>query len=196
MATVLEKEIENPEYINFLKVGLGLKELQKGLGPFIEGQLKKIHCSTISRLGVSNCPSGCTSANIILHAQCDIRSCICKRQPAPRRLCQTGTCMSFYNELVKQHRTRNPQLENTDVSAWFVNHWEFGKCFMPRHCSDNKTSAVQCDASALLTLIINCIPFEQVVGVKIQTSPKKTKDVFSEVRAISNVVGNLRNRNV
>ena len=170
MATinVLETEITNQDYINFLKVGLALVQLQKGLSPFITRKLQTIHDTIINNIRGAYCGS-CTTGNILIHPRknCKGSGCVCWCDPFLKRRPCKGHCKRFYDELVKLHRYDSPQMKYVSIPDMFNDPWQVAKCFLPPSGYTTIASANDCDATGLCSIIINCTEFGTILGITV-----------------------------
>ena len=163
------KELENPEFRNWVKSALGLKFTQQGLIDFIAKYMKIIH-TYIYRM-FNTCAS-CTTPNILPCPSigvCKIKQGSCSFHNSlvlKTRTCPNNVCDDIRKEITKMHRYNLVQWTNTDASKWASDYWEIAKCFLPYGYSA-VTNVTEADLSGLLALIINCKEIDKSLTAKV-----------------------------
>ena len=184
------KPMQDPLYVNFLSVGLGLEHLYEGLADFVQSNVEGYHDDLVLKTATelkSKLPIDCSkqtffSKNNNNVPKYECRSCtsgssdksLCDKN------CQNIVCDLLANKIKGQHRTMRPNWKNSDPSIWTRNPWEVAKCFLPPGYS-HTTSAKDTDATGLLNIIIFMKHISgHILGIP-DNDLKKQNDVFSKV---------------
>ncbi|KAK3598940.1 hypothetical protein CHS0354_036256 [Potamilus streckersoni] len=157
--TGAEKRVKDPEYNNWLRVGLALYYLKVGLCSFIKGEVDAMHKILLKKIY-------CGSA--VYASQCSI----CKSSDVKQNRhlytwkfrfpCPNSVCDSWLTELLAFHANPTSSkicCENCEVTDWPRAPWECAKLYMPRGQPPTNTNPAQSDSQALLTLMSNCTFF-------------------------------------
>ncbi|KAL3891859.1 hypothetical protein ACJMK2_004104 [Sinanodonta woodiana] len=152
-------KVKDPEYCNWLKVGLALYYLKDGLSSFIQDEVDAMHQSLLQKLyKASTVPaqlcSSCNAKNVKQNRKTYVWEF--------KSSCSISLCDTWLTELLAL--CTNPTssklfCENCDVTAWPKSPWECAKFYMPRGQTVHNTGPVQSDSQALLTLMANCKHF-------------------------------------
>lgn len=186
-------QVTDPLYWNWVKGGLGLKYLNEGLESFVDDTLKDVQAGFLDDIR-RNTPglqdvecTECTTANVLpcpTPGMCNLRKRggICtyhdKTDPLKTsRSCPNLICDTIFDKIHHQHRFKSPSWKNTNAQNWCTNHYEIGKCFLPKSGYENKTVITETDSSGLLNMSINCLPIQNRLDVQI-TPPN---DILSKV---------------
>ncbi|KAK3610083.1 hypothetical protein CHS0354_032170 [Potamilus streckersoni] len=154
-------KVKDPEYCNWLKVGLGLYYLKVGLSFFIQGEMSAMHKFLIQKLyNGSPVPATLCSSCNAKDVKQNRNSYTWKfRTPCPQRLCDT-----WLTELLALHinpTSNKLYCENCNVTAWPRASWECAKLYMPRGQTGANKGPAHSDSQALLTLMANCKYFHR-----------------------------------
>uniref|UniRef100_A0A7N6B4V2 DZIP3-like HEPN domain-containing protein n=1 Tax=Anabas testudineus TaxID=64144 RepID=A0A7N6B4V2_ANATE len=147
----LVARLNNRGYINWLKAGRCLLVLKEGLHPFIDKCIRDFHGDLLNQKPQlrNPCQASCKPKGKNV-------SSLCKD-------CTEWTTAILEHHKLSEGNTRHVNLnwDNCVPPSWRTDHWELAKAYMPRGQVSVK-GAAQCDASALLYLIINCDNFPNV----------------------------------
>ncbi|XP_053381559.1 uncharacterized protein LOC123556485 [Mercenaria mercenaria] len=160
-------DLEDPLYKNWVRSALSLKYLKHGIHSFVDRIAKQHHTdllySYIKGTGcVAKSCSECTLENLLPdhpRSRCIQKfgsKCFCNN-PSGRRKCPNNFCSRFYDLIGLAHDERNPIWANTDPARWFGDHWAMAKCFLGTTGYSDKHTAVETDASGLLSIMLNNI---------------------------------------
>ena len=180
------KELENPEFRNWIKSALGLKLTQQGLLEFIGRNMKNMQADIYRSL--SNTCYGCTTPNVVRCPSigvCKIKHGFCSFHNSsflqPRK-CPNNVCDDIRKEITNMHRYNLVQWTNTDAGKWASDYLEIAKCFLP-YGSSAVTNITEADLSGLLTLIITCKYIDKSLTAKVD--PGKN-DIYHKVCILFN----------
>ena len=178
------KQLENPEFRNWVKSALALKFTQQGITGFIQKTTKSIHTNVLKGLGKKGNCGVCSTPNILrcpTYGLCKVKHGTCSFHNCPSlqpRQCPNNICDDIRQEIVKRQRyPSSVQWTNTDATKWSSEYWEFAKCYLP-YGSAGVKNETEADLSGLLTLIINCKDVDTYLTAKVD--PGK-KDVYHKV---------------
>ncbi|XP_045203876.2 uncharacterized protein LOC123556881 [Mercenaria mercenaria] len=190
-------QVENQRYRNWVKSGLGLKYLKKGLEKFAEEVVKEQHTNILynikqfKQLPLVDCDK-CNTTTIepdhvrtkSNHCPLGCNDCNCKH-PRGKTPCPQYVCGAIYDQIITFHGSTPPcpYWRNTNSSLWCTNPWEMAKCFINSPGYENCTSAVDTDCAGLLHLIINNKAFHSHLDCSISNS-----DIFSMARQNRNEI--------
>lgn len=188
--------MDKNEY-NWMYVVLGLKQLKRGLKPFVASQLKEWHSAYIQSLAISlkldtNANISCSGQTIFPpvikrnftpptqykcnnHNTKDIKECV--------TLCPNVACYKIMEEIIRLHRFNKPIWVNTNPNRWTADRsapWEIAKCFLPTGAFHNTRSFNYIDCAGLLNIIINM----RTIATNLKITDRDLKeenDVFSKV---------------
>ena len=187
-------QITDPLYWNWVKGGLGLHYLKEGLESFVDDTVKNVQGGFFNDIR-RNTPglheikcTGCTTANVLpcpTPGMCNLRrrGGICTYHDKTTSLktsrpCPNSICDKVRLKISHQHRYSNPSWQNTNAQSWGTNHYEIGKCFLPKFGYEDKTATSETDCSGILNIAINCLPVQNRLDVQINPP----NDILSKVR--------------
>jgi hypothetical protein len=178
-------------YRNWVRATLALKYLKIGLEAFSDSAVKKHSYDIMATLG--NKCNACTEKSLLPHTenQCPRqkkRQCLCfkNQKQKPRQLCPNGGfCGKVYDRIVLDHRFQDPLLSNTDVQKWGSDPWSVATCFINTTGYKDKQSAKEVDCTGLLSLCINNIFIETMLG---KVTIDGTSDAFAKVNRTNEVI--------
>ncbi|XP_066580386.1 uncharacterized protein LOC136771775 [Amia ocellicauda] len=153
----------NPEYINWLKLGICLMEIKPLLSNLIEEELKRFHeklkCAVKEKWKDDIC---CSSA------------CSIEKDQKLSKLCDI--CRAWSNVIKQNHKRPKSYIywNNCKPSLWFHDALEVAKAYMPGRQADI-TELANFDISALVVLMKHCVHFENGV-------PETSLDKIQEIR--------------
>ncbi|KAL3891815.1 hypothetical protein ACJMK2_004061 [Sinanodonta woodiana] len=157
--TGVNAKVKDPEYCNWLKVGLALYYLKDGLGSFIQDEVDAMHQSLLQKLyNASTVPAQlCSSCNAK-----DVKQNRKTYAWEFKNRCPISLCDTWLTELLAL--CTNPTssklyCENCAVTAWPKSPWECAKFYMPRGQAVHNIGPAQSDSQALLTLMASCKHF-------------------------------------
>jgi hypothetical protein len=164
------KQITKELYRNWMKGALSLKYLKIGLEGISDKAVIKQHNDLMKKLG--NTCNTCTEETLLPHKQdlCPRQrkyQCLCTKsqKETSRRMCPNGGfCGSVYNAIVCKYRFQDPLFMNTDVQKWSSDPWSIARCFINTTGYKGKQSAKETDCSGLLSMCINNIDIEMMLG--------------------------------
>ncbi|XP_060551220.1 uncharacterized protein LOC132712801 isoform X2 [Ruditapes philippinarum] len=183
------KQITHELYRNWMRGALALKYLKIGLEGFSDKAVTKQHDDLMKRLG--NTCNTCTEESLLPHKkdQCPRQGkhqCLCtnSKKRKSRQMCPNGGfCGNVYSKIVCKHRFQNPSFTNTDVQKWSSDPWSVATCFINTTGYKGKQSAKDVDCSGLLSMCINNIDIEMMLGEVIIDGKI---DAFAQARAARN----------
>ncbi|XP_060570734.1 uncharacterized protein LOC132729014 [Ruditapes philippinarum] len=183
------KQMAQELYRNWVRGALALKYLKRGLEDFSDKAVKKQHKYLIERLG--NICNTCTDESLLPHKpdKCPCQNkqqCFCylRKKQKPRQMCPNGGfCGKMCDRIVCNHRFRTPLFTNTDVQRWSSDPWIVATCFINTPGYKGKQSAKEVDCSGLLSLCINSMFIEMMLG-KVIIDGKR--DAFAQAREARN----------
>ncbi|XP_060559582.1 uncharacterized protein LOC132719749 [Ruditapes philippinarum] len=183
------KQITHELYRNWMRGALSLKYLKIGLEGFSDKAVTKQHDDLMKTLG--NTCNTCTEGSLLPHKkdQCPRQGknqCLCTKiqKKKSRQMCPNGGfCGNVYDKIVCKHRFQHPLFTNTDVQKWSSDPWSVATCFINTTGYKGKQSATDIDCSGLLSMCINNIDIEMMLGEVIIDG--KT-DAFAQARAARN----------
>ncbi|KAK3594499.1 hypothetical protein CHS0354_007138 [Potamilus streckersoni] len=147
-------KVKDPEYRNWLKVGLALYYLKDGLHSFIQGEVDAMHQSLLQSLYQSS---------IVPRPKCSIcKSEELKQNRKFRSPCPSNLCDAWLDKLLLLHinpKSNINSFENCNVNDWPFVPWECAKLYMPRGQPQTNNGPAMSDSQALLTLMANCKHF-------------------------------------
>ncbi|KAL3891809.1 hypothetical protein ACJMK2_004055 [Sinanodonta woodiana] len=157
--TGADTKVKDPEYCNWLKVGLALYYLKDGLSSFIQDEVDAMHQSLLQKLyNASTVPAQlCSSCNAKDVKQNRNTYIWMFKSRCPISLCDTW--LTELLALCTNPTSSKLYCENCDVTAWPKSPWECAKFYMPRGQTVHNTGPAQSDSQALLTLMANCKHF-------------------------------------
>ncbi|KAL3872339.1 hypothetical protein ACJMK2_040270 [Sinanodonta woodiana] len=174
-------KVKDPEYKNWLKVGLALCYLKDGLKSFIQNEVDDMHQYLLQKLyggSAVQAPqcSSCKSKDVKQNRNTYVWKF---RSPCPSHLCDI-----WLAELLTLHI--NPTYnkiywDNCDVTAWPFVPWECAKLYMPRGQPTANTGPAMSDSQALLTLMANCTNFHGKFSQPGITLIKKVSTIRNKV---------------
>ena len=185
------KQLENPEFKNWVKSALALKFTQQGITGFIQTTTKSINANILQGLGIKGNCGVCLMPNIlqcptcglckVKHGTCSFHSC-----PSLQPLkCPNNICDKIRQEIVKRHRyPSSVQWTNTDATKWTSDYWEFAKCYLPKGYAATKNET-EADLPGLLSFIINCKDVDNYLNVTAKVDPAGKNDLYHKVCEIS-----------
>ncbi|XP_060589485.1 uncharacterized protein LOC132744722 [Ruditapes philippinarum] len=164
------KQITQELYRNWVRGALALKYLKIGLEGFSDKVVTKQHNDLMKTLG-KPCNT-CTERSLLPHKQdqCPRKGkhqCLCVniQKRKSRQMCPNGGfCGIVYTEIVCKHRLQDPSFTNTDVQKWSNDPWSVATCFINTTGYKGKQSAKDVDCSGLLSMCINNIEIEMMLG--------------------------------
>ncbi|XP_060595403.1 uncharacterized protein LOC132749599 isoform X2 [Ruditapes philippinarum] len=182
------KQIQEKLYRNWVRGALALKYLKIGLEGFSDKAVIEQHRDLMKTFG--NTCNTCTMESLFPHKKnlCPRQrkyQCLCtKNHNKSRQMCPNGGfCGNFYDEIVCKHRFQNPLFMNTDVQNWSSDPWSVATCFINTTGYKGKQSAKDVDCSGLLSMCINNIYIENMLGKDIIDGEK---DAFTKARKSRN----------
>ncbi|XP_060572286.1 uncharacterized protein LOC132730390 [Ruditapes philippinarum] len=164
------KQITQEVYRNWMRGALALKYLKIGLEGFSDKAVHKQHNDLMKTLG--NTCNTCTERSLLPHKQDQCprqgkHQCLCTKiqKNKSRQTCPNGGfCGNVYNRIVCKHRFQDPSFTNTDVQKWSSDPWSVATCFINTSGYKGKQSAKDVDCSGLLSMCINNIDIEKMLG--------------------------------
>ncbi|XP_060565435.1 uncharacterized protein LOC132724573 [Ruditapes philippinarum] len=164
------KQITQELYRNWMRGALALRYLKIGLEGFSDKAVQKQHNDLMKTLG--NSCSTCTEESLLPHTQdqCPYRikhKCLCNKgqKQKLRQVCPNGGfCGNVYNQIVYKHRFQDPLFTNTDIQKWSSDPWSVATCFIYTTGYKGKQSAKEVDCSGLLSMCMNNIDIEIMLG--------------------------------
>ncbi|XP_060557764.1 uncharacterized protein LOC132718154 [Ruditapes philippinarum] len=164
------KQITQELYRNWLRGALALKYLKIGLEGFSDKVVHKQHNDLMKKLG--NYCNTCTDESLLPHKQDQCprqrkHQCLCTKVQKlnSRQMCPNGGfCGNVYNQIVYKHRFQDPLFTNTDIQKWSSDAWSVATCFVNTTGYKCKRSAKEVDCSGLLSMCINNIDIEIMLG--------------------------------
>ncbi|XP_030257590.1 uncharacterized protein CXorf38 homolog isoform X2 [Sparus aurata] len=133
-------------YKNWLKAAQCLRLLRDGLHPFTDQHMRAFHRELLdgNPLLRRPCQASCRPRGTELSYPCRM-------------------CSEWQKVILSHHNQHNATVhwDNCSPPQWRKDHWELAKAYMPRG-QGKKTTAGECDASALLNLINYCKRFQPV----------------------------------
>jgi hypothetical protein len=96
-----------------------------------------------------------------------------------------GFCGNVYTQIVYKHRFQDPLLTNTDIQKWSSDAWSVATCFVNTNGYKCKRSAKEVDCSGLLSMCINNIDIEIMLGEVIIDGKI---DAFAKVHIFTTVI--------
>ncbi|XP_060572320.1 uncharacterized protein LOC132730417 [Ruditapes philippinarum] len=164
------KQITQELFRNWMRGALALKYLKIGLEGFSDMAVHKQHNDLMKKLG--NSCSTCTDENLLPHKQDQCprqrkHQCLCTKdqKQKSRQMCPNGGfCGNVYNQIVYKHRFQDPLLTNTDIQKWSSDAWSVATCFVNTTGYKCKRSAKEVDCAGLLSMCINNIDIEIMLG--------------------------------
>ncbi|XP_060601960.1 uncharacterized protein LOC132755172 [Ruditapes philippinarum] len=183
------KQMTQELYRNWIRGALALKYLKIGLEGFSDKAVTKQHEDLMKTLG--NACKTCTAESLLPHKQdqCPRQrkyQCLCAKSQKnkSRQMCPNGGfCGNVYNRIVCNHRFQDPLFTNTDVQKWSSDPWSVATCFINTTGYKGKQSAKEVDCSGLLSMCINNINIEIMLGEVIIDGKV---DAFSQAREARN----------
>jgi hypothetical protein len=165
--------------------------LKVGLEEFSDKVVKEHHDDILSSLQ-GTCYT-CTEESLLPHKQnnqCPYQNkqkCLCSkdRKQQSRKMCPNGFCGKYHDRIVCDHRFRDPLLANTDVRKWSSDPWSVATCFINTTGYISKKSAKDVDCSGLLSLFINNVFIEMMLGEDIINGKS---DAFSQVYMFGKII--------
>jgi hypothetical protein len=153
-----------------LRGALALKYLKIGLEGFSDKVVHKQHNDLMKKLG--NYCNTCTDESLLPHKQDQCprqrkHQCLCTKgqKQKSRQMCPNGGfCGNVYNQIVYKHRFQDPLFTNTDIQKWSSDAWSVATCFVNTTGYKGKQSAKDVDCSGLLSMCINNIDIEMMLG--------------------------------
>ncbi|XP_060584151.1 uncharacterized protein LOC132740288 [Ruditapes philippinarum] len=163
------KQITQELYRNWMRGALALKYLKIGLEGFSDKVVYKQH-NDLMKLGHS-CNT-CTEESLLPHKQDQCprqrkHQCLCTKvqKQKSRQMCPNGGFYgNVYNQIVYKHRFQDPLFTNTDIQKWSSDAWSVATCFVSTTGYKCKRSAKEVDCSGLLSMCINNIDIEIMLG--------------------------------
>ncbi|XP_060584649.1 uncharacterized protein LOC132740700 [Ruditapes philippinarum] len=164
------KQIKQELYRNWMRGALALKYLKIGLEGFSDKAVHKQHNDLMKKLG--NYCNTCTEESLLPHKQDQCprqrkHQCLCTKgqKQKSRQMCPNGGfCGNVYNQIVYKHRFQDPLFTNTDIQKWSNDAWSVATCFVNTTGYKGKQSAKDIDCSGLLSMCINNIDIEIMLG--------------------------------
>ncbi|XP_060589487.1 uncharacterized protein LOC132744724 [Ruditapes philippinarum] len=164
------KQITEELFRNWMRGALALKYLKIGLEGFSDKAVHKQHNDLMKKLG--NSCSTCTEESLLPHKQDQCprqrkHQCLCTKgqKQKSRQMCPNGGfCGNVYNQIVYKHRFQDPLFTNTDIQKWSSDAWSVATCFVNTTGYKGKQSAKDVDCSGLLSMCINNIDIEMMLG--------------------------------
>ena len=169
------RDLSNPNYCNWVKVGTALKYFTEGLRNFINEDMKAQHALTLECTKTKLTSLGkdpdvcneCTVYNILpcspLNA-CENRRNNCRvhhstdQRNKPLK-CKKDFCQIFYEQIKDSHERRKPSWHNTTAQRWSFDHIELAKCFLSECEANSKVKTIKdIDTIGLLDILENNIP--------------------------------------
>ncbi|XP_060599062.1 uncharacterized protein LOC132752715 [Ruditapes philippinarum] len=180
---------------NWVRSVLALKYLKVGLEEFSDKVVQEHHDDILSSLqGTCNT---CTEESLLPHKhdQCphqNKQKCLCSKNQKQKsgKMCPNGFCGKCHDRIVCDHRFRDPLLANTDVRKWSSDPWSVATCFINTTGYKDKQSAKDVDCSGLLSLFINNVFIEMMLGEDIINGKS---DAFSQAREARNDIHHSSN---
>ncbi|XP_053381538.1 uncharacterized protein LOC123557479 [Mercenaria mercenaria] len=182
-------DLEDPLYKNWVRSALSLKYLKHGIHSFVDRIAKQHHKDLLfgyrkdTGCAAKSCCE-CTSENLLPDhprngcIQKFRSKCFCNNTGG-RRKCPNHFCSRFYDLIVRAHDERNPIWANTDPARWFGDHWATSQCFLGTTGYSDKHTAVETDASGLLSIILNNIELRSHLDCPDNVS--KARDIRNEI---------------
>lgn len=195
---LLTKELQNKQYVNWLKACIALKWLAERLVDFLVYHIRKQHDSCLNKIkkkyGDLVSIHACTACRVETikpahdhdrYNRCPLNhpNCNCMR-PNGKRACPNNICSEMYDNMIMLHKTRNPSWQNTNVSEWYNNCWEIAKCCIPRPGYIKKKSAIETNCVGLLSIVINNTEIQN----HLQCIVNEKTDIFTKTRDKSHVM--------
>ncbi|XP_060555731.1 uncharacterized protein LOC132716464 [Ruditapes philippinarum] len=183
------KQITQELYRNWMRGALALKYLKIGLEGFSDKAVTKQHNDLMKTL--SNACNTCTEESLLPHKQdqCPRQrkyQCLCTKSQKnlSRQMCPNGGfCGYVYNRIVCNHRFQDPLFANTDIKKWSSDPWSVATCFINTTGYKGKQSAKEIDCSGLLSMCINNIDIEMMLG---EVTIDGKIDAFAQAREARN----------
>ncbi|XP_060560071.1 uncharacterized protein LOC132720100 [Ruditapes philippinarum] len=194
-----EIHLKNNKYRQWIKAGLGLGYLTKGLAPFCDDIGKQQHKYIINQIQQTKTPQPnipCSACQITTlqpnHVRVSKGICPLNQDkcnccfPSNKRPCPNNICGAIYDSIIQYHASIPPApfWKNSVVQQWSTEPWEVCKCFINAPGYKDKTSAVDTDCTGLLHVIINNKYFHSHIGCNV-SGPN---NLFSKVRQYRNEI--------
>ena len=178
--------LDDHDYKNWVKGGLGLKFARQGIENFVERNIDSFHQNILTNLpvGQPHCYS-CSTANII---KCNQSNHFCKfknrkcnvhdpKDPTKKsRPCPDSVCNFIRDKVVNKHRFRGPSWVNTDAGCWCREPWQLAVCYMPPGYS-RANSAQDTDFPGILGVVIN----NKLFGTEVTDKLSDPNNIFCKV---------------
>ena len=167
-ASWLKDRLSLPDYNNWVKGNLILRELKTGLVPFLDDKARDFQKYVLGHVTASGTVCTVCTGD-------DLRK---KRYICP----SAGICTTVL-QVINTEYTHHPpgtvKLMNTNNQAWCdtAQYWEMAKAYISTPGYASKTSAAETDCAGLLTIIVNCKWIQSFLSVR--------KGVFQQVRVYS-----------
>ena len=107
------------------------------------------------------------------------KNCLCLKS-AGRTTCCNGFCSKLFDLIVKEHKYKDPNWKNTELTQWKTCPWEVAACYINTCGCKGKTGETM-DSAALLSIIINNTAFENNLGGIIIEECKKVLSFINDV---------------
>lgn len=156
-------QLNDPLYKNWLKAGLGLKYLKKGLENFVSSEIQITFANingNVSQLLSSSSSLDCSKQTYFTQSTksppkyfCSYDNSYDKNQCDKN--CPNLVCSKLVEEIAKFHRHGKPIWSNTDPCFWTSDAWEIAKCFLSVDGYSHTRNAADTDCSGLLSIMIN-----------------------------------------
>ena len=151
-------QLNEAEYINWLKTARALHITVNGLRPFCQGEINTFHQTLVNTHGSTQCSVLCSSANIVY----DNRRCNWSIA------CPSNVCSQWLAGIVAARAWHGIRLtfDNSNTNEWPTAPWQVAKVFMATGQDPACVSPVDTDVAGILQLLINCGHFRSALRRK------------------------------
>ena len=149
--TYFVDQLNDPEYINWLKASRALQFTVDGLRRFCQDQMKNFHQTLLLNIktGETPCTVPCSHA------------CRVPTKNPIRISWPDNVCLKWLDGIFQERSWVGTPLtwKNSDISQWPKEPWQLAKVYMDPGREDSSNSAADTDPSGILNLIVNCKRF-------------------------------------
>ena len=157
VATPLVGDLQDPEYVNWLKANRALHRTIDLLRNVCLAEMQTFQQLLLGKHGSTTCSKPCTHSDIITtHGRWRGWSIACPSTP--------NVCSQWLVDIVREKLRQSTRLywENSDFSQWQTQPWQIAKIFMEsqdRAC----IRPADTDAAGILQLLMNCKLFKNMM---------------------------------
>ena len=151
-------QLNDPEYLNWIKATRAIHITMEALRSFCNAQMKHMHnLLQISHVthGRTRCSVPCSGSNIKYDRYSNVYSINCPN----------NVCSQWLTGIAAHRATSRTRLntDNCDISQWPEEPWQSAKAFMNRGQDRATVAPSDTDASGILNLLTNCSFFIPLV---------------------------------